>query len=336
MFIKTLFILILVLFSCGRTFAQNIHSPLKDRIVFVDAGHGGTAETDSYRVGPSGEREEWINLRVALILQELLEERGARVVMARTKDINISLDERARKANEENADVFVSIHHNATADPEVNFPIIYFHGNATENKAGVELGRYLAEALVRRLHEGETQVSLVSDHTIFPTAGARVLRKTYGIPGVLAEASFFTNPDEENRLKQRTYNHKEAMAYVEALEAFFSVSPPSIEKKHSVVERIPPFEVFQEAERMNKTALSWHRDFIRARELMQLNDTTSMQRAYELFTRSARSFPDSYVAAACHRNRALLLKKLGQPDKAQQADRRVKEFYVNLSANGTD
>jgi hypothetical protein len=47
-----------------KTAIKNI-SPLNDKIIVLDAGHGGTSHTDFYRVGPSGEREEWINLRVA-------------------------------------------------------------------------------------------------------------------------------------------------------------------------------------------------------------------------------------------------------------------------------
>ena len=128
---------------------------LTGRIIFIDAGHGGTAQTDSFRVGPSGEREEWINLRVALLLQEMLEEKGAKVIMARVADVNIPLAERARLAMDEKADVFLSIHHNATADPDVNFPIIYFHGNVSENIASVALGNHIAKALAKYLYHGK-------------------------------------------------------------------------------------------------------------------------------------------------------------------------------------
>lgn len=330
MVLNHLLYLAIILLSYDLTLTQHVSNPLAGKVICVDAGHGGTSETDSYRVGPSGEREEWINLRVAFLLRDMLEKRGAEVIMTRTEDVNISLDKRARLANEQQADVFISIHHNATADPTVNFPIIYFHGNASENKAGVALGKYLAEKLAQHLYEGEAPASLVSDHTIFPTAGTRVLRKTYGIPGVLAEASFFTNPAEEKRLKQRAYNRREAMAYVEALEGYFGNPQPRVLEKHSVSDPVPKFDVFQEAERMNKIALNWHNDFLNGQKLMQQTDTASQQQAYKLFTRSARSFPDSYVAAEAHRNRAILLNQLGKYKKAKQAERRAREFYVGI------
>lgn len=307
--------------------AQKQSGPLAGRTIYIDAGHGGTAQTDSFRVGPSGEREEWINLRVALLLQEMLKEKGAEVIMARVADDHVPLAERARLAIENEADVFLSIHHNATADPKVNFPIIYFHGNASENIASVALGRHIARALTEHLYQGETPVSLVSDHTIFPTDGTKVLRDTYGMPGVIAEASFFTNPAEEGRLKQPEHNRQEAMAYVAALEAFFEKPPPTVIAKNSLV-NLPPFKALQEAERMSEVARSWQQDFLKGTELMQHGDTASLRQAYELFTRSARSFPDSYVAGKSHGNRAILLERLGKPDEAQQAALRAKEYYV--------
>ncbi len=108
--------------------------PLADKTIVIDPGHGGTAEYDQYRVGPAGEREEWVNLRVALLLRDKLEARGARVLLTRTEDVEVALDVRARLAVENDADAFVSVHHNATADPDVNFPIVYYHANASENE----------------------------------------------------------------------------------------------------------------------------------------------------------------------------------------------------------
>lgn len=309
--------------------SQETISPVKGKIICLDAGHGGTAKTDSFRAGPTGEREEWINLRVALLLQKMLEEKGARVVMTRVSDDTISLSRRAQIAKENNSDLFLSIHHNATADPKVNFPIIYFHGNASENKASVILGKEIGKALGEKLYQGSTPVSIVSDHVIFSQSGTRVLRGSYGIPGVIAEASFFTNPEEEGKLKQPEHNHQEAEAYLAALENYFELTNQQILEKNSVIE-IPPFRPFQEAERMNEIALLWYADFVKGRELMKIDSKESWEKAYELLTRSAKSFPDSYVAAKSHKYRAYLLRKLGRPEEAQKEEQRVQEFYVPL------
>ncbi|WP_414618177.1 N-acetylmuramoyl-L-alanine amidase family protein [Dyadobacter sp. 32] len=57
---------------------------IRGKVICIDPGHGGTSQTDHYRVGPAGEREEWVNLRVALLLRKILEEKGAKVIMTRT------------------------------------------------------------------------------------------------------------------------------------------------------------------------------------------------------------------------------------------------------------
>ncbi|KAA6441350.1 N-acetylmuramoyl-L-alanine amidase [Dyadobacter flavalbus] len=311
-------------------FSQNVESTLKGKIICVDPGHGGTALTDSYRVGPAGEREEWINLRVGILLRKMLEEKGATVIMTRTEDKFVPLPDRAKLAVDNKADLFVSIHHNATADSTVNFPIIYFHGNASENVASVDFGKALASSLLKHLHKPGAPVSLVSDFTIFAESGASVLRNSYGIPGVLAEASFFTNAEEEQKLKQEEHNRKEAVAFTEALEVFFSKPVQKIAPKNSVLPVIPAFKVFQEAERMTPVAKRWHQDFLEGQKLMSKKDTASLRQAYDLFTRSARSFPDSYVAFQCHANRAEILKMSGKLQESAQEAQRVKEYYVNF------
>jgi len=308
-------------------------SVLEGKTICLDPGHGGTAATDHYRVGPSGEREEWVDLRVALLLRDMLEARGARVLMTRTEDVAVGLQERAALAVENDADVFISIHHNATADPAVNFPIIYFHGNASENRAGVALGRFVATALREALFAGDTPVSLVSDHVIFPGGGTAVLRHSYGIPGIIGEATFFTNPEEEERLKDPDYNRREAEAYLTALEAFFSAPAPPMADKYSTG-RLPRFEVFQEAERMSQEAKLWLENYSRALELMEVGTPEARAEAYELFTLSARSFPDSWVARDCHRYRARLLEEMGCGEEAAEARRRVREYYVPVDPGG--
>ncbi len=328
----TLFIFIGFTLSCSTMDSLAPHSDmpesvLQGKVICIDPGHGGTAETDDYRVGPSGEREEWINLRVAVILQELLEEHGATVLMTRTRDVQVGLEERADPAVENNADVFVSLHHNATADPEVNFPIIYYHGNASENQASVQLGECLARYLAEYLYEGDTPVSLVSDHTIFPGSGTAVLRHSYGIPGVIGEASFFSNPEEEQRLKDPLYNYKEAKAYFRALESFFSQDIKPIKEKYSSG-KVEPFEVFQEDERMRKEATEWYDNYRNATSLLNQNTPEAREKAYQLFTLSARSFPDSRVAHKCHAYRSQILRMQGKAQAALMAARRLKEYYV--------
>ena len=310
--------------SCAST-AHHIPDPLHGRIIVLDPGHGGTAATDSYRVGPGGEREEWIDLRVALIVRDLLEARGARVLLTRDSDTDVPLRARADLARDSSADAFISIHHNATADPAVNFPIIYYHGYASANEAGVALARHLARHLTQALFADTFEPSVVSDHVIFAGSGTAVLRHSYGIPGVIGEASFFSNPEEERRLQDSTYNRREAEAYVRALHDFFSEPVPPV-RPASTVTPLERFQTAQEAERMSDEARRWREDYEEGRRLMEGPDR-NLDRAWELLTRSARNFPDSPVARDAHLLRARILDEHGRAADAAETRRRVDEFH---------
>lgn len=325
--LKLYFTVLTLIVSLNLAFAQKA-SVLEGKVIVIDPGHGGTAATDSYRQGPTGEREEWIDLRVGLILKELLEAKGAKVLMTRTNDVFVPLDARSKLAVDNKADFFVSIHHNATADSSVNFPIIYYHGLASSNKAGLSFSKELAKNLVKYMYKTKVPVSIVSDFTVFSTAGSSVLRGTYGIPGVLAEASLFTNPEEESRLKQKEHNYNEAFAFAVAIEDFFKGSIPLIQPKISS-DFPTPFATLQEAERMSPIAKRWYQDYLDAKELMKSKNKENLQKAFDLFTQSAKSFPDSYVAGECHKYRAEILNKLGKVDEALQEEKRVREFYPN-------
>jgi N-acetylmuramoyl-L-alanine amidase len=296
-------------------------------VVCIDPGHGGTAQADQYRVGPSGEREEWIDLRVALMLRDELERRGARVLMTRTTDVAVELRRRAEIARDGRADLFLSVHHNATADPTFNGPTVYFHGNASENHAGVALARAVAVRLDEALFGDRSTPALVSDFAIFPSTGAAVLRHSYGIPGVISEASFFTHPDEERRLRGEAYNRREAQALARAVEDFLTREVPPMEEVGSRVS-LPPFEVPREAGRMNAEALRWRAAFDEARGQMERGDPQSLAQAYERLTLSARAFPDSPVAGECHRLRAAILERQGRSEEARQERLRSVEHYV--------
>src|SRR5690606_21750864 len=104
----------------------------------------------------------------------------------------------------------------------------------------------LGEAIVAAFHDAGfpvpgTAAAVVSDHTIFAGAGTAVLRGSYGIPGVVAEASFFSHAEEEQRLTTASHNRREAEAYFAALEAVFAQPLPPVVPKQSIAPAIEPF-----------------------------------------------------------------------------------------------
>lgn len=303
---------------------------LRGFVVVVDPGHGGTAATDSFRVGPTGEREEWVNLRVALLLRDRLEAAGATVYLSRTEDVPVDLLARGRQAMEVQADVFVSLHHNATADPTVNYPVVYFHGSVAENQASVRLGQHLGRALREALHEPESPVVLVSDHTIFPTRGAAVLRASYGIPAVITEASFFTHPAEEARLKTEDWNVREAEALFRGIAGFLRDPDVLPILPYQSQTQVAPLPVLEQAERMRPEALRWAEDVEEARRLAGSDQRADLELALERATRSVQSFPDSPLAAEAHRLRAELFRSLGQHAEADATVARIAAYFPEV------
>lgn len=89
--------------------------PLTVRRVVLDPGHGGENKGTASRVGLL---EKWLTLDIARRLRGLLEEASFEVVMTRTQDVALSLEERGELANRHRGDIFVSIHVNWLGDPE--------------------------------------------------------------------------------------------------------------------------------------------------------------------------------------------------------------------------
>lgn len=325
------FIVSVISLLCFISACQVDNPPLKDKIIVIDPGHGGTAETDQYRVGPTGEREEWINLRVALVLEQLLQEQGANVLLTRSDDKNIGLEDRALLAVENNAHLFLSIHHNAIADTSVNFPVIYFHGHASENKAGVMLAEALGREINNSLFNGEKPILIASDYTIFTGSGTAVLRHSYGIPGVITEASFFTNPGEENRLKTNDYNKKEAEALLRGIISFFELEQSKVQEKYSIIQ-LPPFPVLQAAGRMSEEVKGWKDAYEKSKELKSSDNPKIAEKALRYATLSAHLFPDSPVAKDAHLIRVEMLEKLGKPKEAATEKLRAQEFYRMINS----
>lgn len=184
--------------------------------IVLDPGHGGDADREGWKRGPTGLREAEVNLRVALFLRDFLVAAGAEVVLTREADVCLApndaadLSARIALANRTRADLFLSIHHNAASNAQANYTSIFYHGRPDENPASVDAGRHLLSGLNDALRlEQHLGCALVSDYEIYPGEGFRVLREAE-VPAVLSEASFHSHPDEEQRLRNPVYNRREA------------------------------------------------------------------------------------------------------------------------------
>ena len=185
--------------------------------ICLDPGHGGDANRPNYKRGPTGLREAEVNLRVALVLREMLRANGAIVFMTRENDRALAddnaedLQRRAEVANRNNCDLFLSIHHNASDRPTANFVSVWYHDDVDHSPASLDVAREVSAALMAELRlPDQLGVPILSDKLIYDS-GFRVLQQAR-VPAILTEASFHSNLEEEERLRDPEYNRREARA----------------------------------------------------------------------------------------------------------------------------
>lgn len=180
--------------------------------ICLDPGHGGQGHIPDYKRGPTGVREADINLQVALHLREMLQETGVTVIMTRVDDSYVSLPMRSQIANENRADFFISLHHNGSDNLKTNYTSTWYHGDADDSRPSLDLARYIQQGVSDTLRLPTSAATGLYSDKLITSSGFGVLRLTE-CPAVLGEASFYSNPEEEARLKQEAYRKREAYGY---------------------------------------------------------------------------------------------------------------------------
>jgi N-acetylmuramoyl-L-alanine amidase len=207
---------------------------LKIGKIVIDPGHGGH---DTGTIGPNGLEEKDLVLEVGKRLGKLLQTRlGAEVVYTRKDDTFIPLETRTAIANQERADLFVSIHANSSSDPEARGVETYYlnftsspealevaaRENAVSEKSIYELQDLVKKiALKEKIEESrefasDVQQSLHSSLAAkSPAIRNRGVKKApfivligASMPSILAEISFVSNPSDERRLKTAEYRQR--------------------------------------------------------------------------------------------------------------------------------
>lgn len=190
--------------------------------VFIDPGHGGR---DRANRGPTGYVEADGTLDISARLRYLLEKHpGIKVMMSREVDDTVSLYLRSRMANEWEADLFVSIHTNAAASPDVG-GIEIFHSDNGEwgnifSADARKLAVFVLEELLKmtglRNRGVKTRLVTAKGSNIYDMDYYAVIRRTK-CPAILAEIGFHTNPLEEALLKSASFRQKAAEGLAAAI-----------------------------------------------------------------------------------------------------------------------
>ena len=207
---------------------------LKIGRIVIDPGHGGH---DTGTIGPNGLEEKNLVLEVGRRLGRLLETRlGAEVVYTRKDDTFIPLETRTAIANQQRADLFISIHANSSHDSAARGVETYYlnftsspealevaaRENAVSEKSIYELQDLVKKiALKEKIEEsrefaGDVQESLHSGLAAkSPAIRNRGVKKApfivligANMPSILAEISFVSNPADEHRLETSEYRQR--------------------------------------------------------------------------------------------------------------------------------
>ncbi len=176
--------------------------PLKNKVIVVDAGHGGK---DSGAIsGKMYEKEP--ALKMAKMLQKNLEEKGAKVIMTRDDDTFLSLKDRVSISNFENADMFISIHLNSSEKSHIN---------------GIETHWYKddSQTLAKIVHAELAQNITANDRGLFKSM-FYVINHTEA-PAILVETGFISNSKERDELFESSRQKATAKAIADGVVNYY-------------------------------------------------------------------------------------------------------------------
>jgi N-acetylmuramoyl-L-alanine amidase len=218
------------------------------RTIVVDAGHGGR---DPGAIGPGGTYEKTVTLKLAKLLAKKLEQRlGVKVLLTRSDDRYIELHERTAYANRVGADLFVSLHANASRSSKVYGIETFFLNLAKNNQAAEVAARENGTSLEEVGNLEAILFDLMANAKINESSrlAAEVQQALVGglrphfsnvkdlgvkqgpfhvllgatMPSVLVEAAFISNSREEKRLTSDAYQQRVADAIVDGVKHYSS------------------------------------------------------------------------------------------------------------------
>jgi N-acetylmuramoyl-L-alanine amidase len=214
------------------------------RTVVIDAGHGGR---DPGAIGAGGTREKDVVLHCALTLREALQQRGYHVALTRDADSFVELEDRVRFARTQHADLFISIHADASPNRETAGASVYTLSDSGADRAqnmmasqnwdlDLDTRNALArDILVDLAQRDTTNRSAQFAQLVIPRLGqvAPLVRNTHrsagffvllapDVPAVLIETGFLSNSADERRLGDPRARERMAEAMAGAVDAYFA------------------------------------------------------------------------------------------------------------------
>lgn len=179
---------------------------LVGKVIVVDAGHGGT---DGGSTGSSfSTLEKTVNLQVSMLLRNKLEAAGAKVIMTRADDRKLTLQQRVDIAIQNQANIFVSVHHNTHPNSATNGSIIFYYSQGNSSK--------LASLVQTEL------VKATSYKDMNYRYGNYFVLRENPVPSILAEISFLSNYNDEIRARSEKQQDLAAEGLFKGIVQYFN------------------------------------------------------------------------------------------------------------------
>ena len=202
-------------------YISTVSLPASGKTIVIDAGHG---VPDEGAQSSNGTTEAETNLKIALKLQNLLEQSGCTVILTRSDENAIydidsktlkqkkisDIKNRVKIGNESSADIFISIHLN-------KIPQSQYDGWQTFYKEGSEDGARLAKTIQENLNKTIQK----ENNRIAKTIDKVYIIKYVEIPTTIVECGFLSNPDEEKLLLEDEYQNKLAWGIYNGIIDYF-------------------------------------------------------------------------------------------------------------------
>lgn len=190
---------------------------LKKKTIAIDPGHGGE---DPGAIGPTGVTEKSITLNIAKELQRILEESGAKVIMTRTKDTEVSakhrqandideLQARCDVANKAGADIFISVHMDSFSNRKASGTTGYYYEKGST--ASRKLAAHIQSSVINQIKTESRGVKSCNFYVVKHTK----------MPATLIEVAFVSNPKEEKLLASARGVRLAAIGIARGISAFF-------------------------------------------------------------------------------------------------------------------
>ena len=177
-------------------------------VIYLDPGHGGTDEG----CARNGVREKDINLAIALLVREKLVEQGYEVIMSRETDTYIAKEERVKEANRSGADIYVSIHQNATDEGTGVSGLEVWYEEDDSRRDSKRLAQLIQQQTLKSTGAVERELHGDAD---FHVTGST------SMPSCLIETGFLSNAAERRMLSLSEYQQKIADGIVQGVSYYF-------------------------------------------------------------------------------------------------------------------